>query len=86
MSHRVALDRSFPSQRLNELGFRPFYHRNAVNHCPGCGQAQWYIGRISAECAFCATALPLQEIVSGESRPVQHLNMRAMQGHGALTI
>jgi len=58
--------------RAAELGFRLFYHRNSVNHCPGCGQAQWYIGRISAECAFCGAALPLQEIVSREARPVHH--------------
>ena len=28
--------------------------------CPGCGQTQWIIGRMVAECAFCGTALPLQ--------------------------
>jgi len=72
MSCSVVYERSFPS-RLREMGFRPLYHRNSVNHCPGCGQTQWYIGRISAECAFCGTALPLQEIVSRDSRPVRHL-------------
>ena len=71
-------ERVFPLSRMNEMGFRPFYHSNSVNHCPGCGQAQWYIGRISAECAFCGTALPLQEIVSRESRPVRHLNMGSL--------
>lgn len=42
-------------------GYRPVYRENAVNHCPGCGRKQWHVGRFSAECAFCATALPLQE-------------------------
>jgi hypothetical protein len=32
-----------------------------VNHCPGCGRSHWIIGRLSAECAFCSTALPLTE-------------------------
>ena len=36
------------------------YREGEVNHCPGCGQAQWYVGRITAECPFCGTALPLQ--------------------------
>lgn len=63
------------SSRMNEVGFSPFYQRNSVNHCPGCGQAQWYVGRMSAECAFCGTALPLQDIVSRESRPVRHLDV-----------
>lgn len=75
MSHILVHERAFPLPRMNEMGFRPFYYRNSVNHCPGCGQAQWYIGRVSAECAFCATALPLQEIVSRESRPVRHLDI-----------
>ena len=46
-----------PAQR----GFAPIYRENAVNHCPGCGRTHWYVGRISAECSFCATALPLSE-------------------------
>lgn len=27
--------------------------------CPGCGAGKWLIGRRSAECAGCGTALPL---------------------------
>lgn len=33
------------------------YHDGA--HCPGCDARNWYIGRSSAECARCGTALPL---------------------------
>ena len=40
---------------------RPVYREGATNHCPGCGGSQWLIGRFSSECAFCGTALPLQE-------------------------
>jgi hypothetical protein len=44
-----------PAQR----GYHAVYRLDAVNHCPGCGRTHWIIGRSSAECAFCATALPL---------------------------
>jgi hypothetical protein len=46
-----------PSNR----GFHVVYRPDAVNHCPGCGRTHWYIGRFSAECGFCSTALPLME-------------------------
>lgn len=46
-----------PTQR----GYVPVYRENHTNHCPGCGRTQWYVGRVSAECCFCATALPLSE-------------------------
>ena len=42
-------------------GYHAVYHDGEVNHCPGCGRTHWMIGRLSAECAFCTTALPLQE-------------------------
>jgi hypothetical protein len=48
-----------------------------VNHCPGCGRIQWLIGRVSAECAFCGTALPLAEAsMRSHNGPVviQHKN------------
>lgn len=40
-------------------GFRPAYRDDVVNHCPGCGRSNWLVGRVTAECAFCSTALPL---------------------------
>ena len=46
-----------PAQR----GYHAVYRDNAVNHCPGCGRTHWHVGRLMAECAFCATALPLSE-------------------------
>ena len=41
-------------------GYMPTYREDEVNHCPGCGRSQWLIGRITAECALCATAVPLE--------------------------
>ena len=44
-----------PAQR----GYHAVYREAATNHCPGCGRTHWYVGRLLAECGFCATALPL---------------------------
>lgn len=46
-----------PSQR----GYHMVYRHDEVNRCPGCGRSHWYIGRLLAECGFCATALPLAD-------------------------
>ena len=40
-------------------GFMPLYYAGESNHCPGCGGMHWHIGRVSAECARCETALPI---------------------------
>lgn len=42
-------------------GYHAVYRPGEANRCPGCGRTHWIIGRLSAECAFCATALPLAE-------------------------
>jgi hypothetical protein len=42
-------------------GYQPVYHAHEVNRCPGCGRSHWLVGRLLAECAFCATALPLSD-------------------------
>ena len=62
-------------RRPAERGYHGVYREHDVNHCPGCGRTHWIIGRMSAECAFCATALPLAE-ASMRSGPViiQHKN------------
>lgn len=44
---------------LHERGHVSVYRRAEFNRCPGCGGSQWLVGRSSAECAFCGTALPL---------------------------
>jgi hypothetical protein len=63
--------------RPSERGYHAVYREHQVNHCPGCGRTQWLIGRISAECAFCSTALPLAEAsMRSHNGPVviQHKN------------
>lgn len=42
-------------------GYNAVYRPSEVNHCPGCGRSHWYVGRVSAECGFCNTALPLAD-------------------------
>lgn len=54
---------------LAQRGHHIVYRTNADNHCPGCGRSQWYIGRISAECGFCGTAVPLAEARHDEVGP-----------------
>jgi hypothetical protein len=49
-------------------GYGFVYRRQEINHCPGCGRTHWYVGRVSAECAFCATALPLAEAETSSGR------------------
>ena len=47
---------------LARRGHHIVYRANASNHCPGCGRSHWYVGRVSAECGFCGTAVPLAEV------------------------
>ena len=67
-------------------GYHAVYREHEVNHCPGCGRTHWLIGRMSAECAFCATALPLAE---ASMRPhkvpvvIQHKNRDHYQAWAA---
>ena len=49
------------SHSLQARGHHVVYRSGEVNRCPGCGRAQWHIGRMTAECGFCATAVPLAE-------------------------
>ena len=40
-------------------GHHVVYRTEETNRCPGCGRAQWHVGRHTAECAFCGTAIAL---------------------------
>lgn len=51
-------------------GYAPLYHADTVNHCPACGHTHWHIGRSTAECAFCETALPLDMNASTPGEPL----------------
>lgn len=58
-------------------GYHAAYRDGEINHCPGCGRTHWLIGRTTAECAFCATALPLAlSMTSGTPAVIRHRNAR----------
>jgi hypothetical protein len=50
-----------PGADLAGRGHHVVYRAEETNRCPGCGRAQWHVGRQTAECAFCETAIPLAE-------------------------
>ena len=56
--------------RQASSGYRIAYRPHETNHCPGCGKSQWMVGRMTAECACCGTALPL---VAGASTGISAL-------------
>lgn len=85
MSAVLVYERATPSfaATLANRGHHIVYRANASNHCPGCGRSQWYIGRISAECGFCGTAVPLAEARSdyrgtsrGSAKPLSSRDQR----------
>lgn len=55
-------ERFRPSGDHRLRGFSVHY-RGSNTPCPGCSRSNWIVGRILAECAFCTTALPLNEQV-----------------------
>lgn len=50
-------------------GYTIVYHPGEQNHCPSCGKRHWFVGRTNAECAFCATALPLENVSTYSASP-----------------
>ena len=60
MLRPVETGRSFPHDPAIR-GYQPLYHLGEVNRCPACGRSHWYVGRLSAECGFCGTAMALAE-------------------------
>lgn len=64
---------AFADSALNNVPRRSFaqlYRSDTVNHCPACGHTHWHVGRSTAECAFCDTALPLAASKSQPNEPI----------------
>ncbi|MCA1653405.1 MAG: PilZ domain-containing protein [Sphingomicrobium sp.] len=61
--------RTLYPESLARRGHHIVYRANALNHCPGCGRSQWFVGRVSAECGFCGTAVPLAEARRDHGKP-----------------
>ena len=60
ISTQISADHPLVHDRAG--GFRFIYRDDQSNHCPSCGRQHWIVGRVTAECAFCETALPLDHI------------------------
>jgi hypothetical protein len=82
MSDVLVYERAAPSfaASLAQRGHHIVYRANTENHCPGCGRSQWYIGRISAECGFCGTAVPLAEARFDDAGTAQAPRVRKPAG------
>lgn len=67
--HAFAAARTLPiDQALQHYSLS--YHGGIVNHCPGCAGTHWLVGRMTAQCARCETALPLAQIAESATRPL----------------
>ncbi len=42
-------------------GYHVMFRSGTQNVCPGCGGSSWHVGRVTAECGHCLTALPIQQ-------------------------
>lgn len=65
----IEVAKAIPLPAFLARSFIPLYHQDTVNHCPSCGHTHWHIGRSTAECAFCATALPLAMVAAQPMEP-----------------
>jgi hypothetical protein len=86
MPNVLLFERASPSfaAAIAKRGHHIVYRANEANHCPGCGRSHWYIGRMSAECGFCGTAVPLaetarQEAIAPAPRPKKNVTTSADQ-------
>jgi hypothetical protein len=68
MSAPITDYRAFQAAR----GYLILYRRAETNHCPACGHAAWLVGRTMAECARCATAIPLMSPVTPAQQENDH--------------
>jgi hypothetical protein len=51
------------------LAYMPLYRDEEINHCSGCGRDNWIIGRMTAECGFCGTAVLLERFNTWSAAP-----------------
>ena len=86
MADLLVYERAAPSlaATLAQRGHHIVYRANASNHCPGCGRSQWFVGRVSAECGFCGTAVPLAEARREDAGPNQAAGKRMRRAAGTI--
>lgn len=68
----VTMSHASRAEPFSAAARRPalLYRQNEVNHCPGCGGTAWIVGRATAQCVRCDTALPLILVASQPNRPL----------------
>ncbi|EQB17226.1 hypothetical protein RLDS_04555 [Sphingobium lactosutens DS20] len=44
-----------------------FYRPGRAMPCPSCGESQWLVGRVMAQCACCDAAMPIDGAYRGWS-------------------
>jgi hypothetical protein len=71
--------------QLASKGYQVLFHADETNRCPGCGKSQWYVGRITAECAACGTAIPIAESAMAGFDPMgrRAVALHVVSGSGA---
>jgi hypothetical protein len=62
MSQVIPIRGERPGHNFAARGYSIVYRAEQPNYCPGCGRSHWYIGRLTAECAYCGTAIPMQDL------------------------
>lgn len=50
-----------PVLDASRRGYHISYRGDGTDRCPGCSRQHFHIGRLMAECAFCAAAIPLPD-------------------------
>jgi hypothetical protein len=63
-------DGHYRPHNLMARGYQVLFRADQTNHCPGCNGTNWYVGRVTAECGRCGTALPLAEAAATGLDPV----------------
>ena len=58
---RLRFSRAAPATAFGTKAraFVPSYWMDRLNSCPACSRSNWWVGRMSAECGFCGTTLPI---------------------------
>lgn len=48
--------------RVTARGWAPVWYPGETNRCPSCGEQQWRVGRVTAECAHCDLPLLIRTV------------------------
>lgn len=59
--HGAAATTTSYKLQLAARGYQILFHADETNRCPGCGGSNWYVGRVTAECAVCGTAVAIAQ-------------------------